>query len=208
MYIDNLDTKLCIAQTAIKIRPETRNVLLSPAWHYKACLCILALQVPAVESRVLRPPAHRGWCLLQAPRWGASRPGGLKTVHLPLVAARRRRRFKGEWQSALGVLHVPHHEHEVVLAAALAAAVTLGRSRCSVIAITQEKLYWYHEGLGTGDLGPQVSKDRVKRKVPFVPAVRCNVRTAPRPQGLTPRPNCRLSSLTGPPVNRSAPPCA
>jgi hypothetical protein len=25
---------------------------------------------------VLRPPAHRGWCLVQAPRWGASRAGG------------------------------------------------------------------------------------------------------------------------------------
>jgi hypothetical protein len=30
----------------------------------------------AVESGVLGPPAHRGWCLVQAPRWGATRAGG------------------------------------------------------------------------------------------------------------------------------------
>jgi hypothetical protein len=50
--------------------------LLSPACHCKACLRSLALQVPAVEPGVLRPPAHRGWCLVQAPRWGASLAGG------------------------------------------------------------------------------------------------------------------------------------
>jgi hypothetical protein len=32
----------------------------------EAFLRILALQVPAVESGVLGPPAHRGWCLVQA----------------------------------------------------------------------------------------------------------------------------------------------
>jgi hypothetical protein len=36
----------------------------------------LALQVPAVESGVLVSPAHRGWCLVQAPRWGVSRARG------------------------------------------------------------------------------------------------------------------------------------
>jgi hypothetical protein len=40
-----------------------------------AVLRILAPQVAAVESGVLVPPAHRGWCLVQAPRtsmgdWG------------------------------------------------------------------------------------------------------------------------------------------
>jgi hypothetical protein len=50
--------------------------LLSPACHCKAVLRILALQVPAVESGVLSPPAHRGWCLVQAHRWGGSRAGG------------------------------------------------------------------------------------------------------------------------------------
>jgi hypothetical protein len=29
-----------------------------------------------MESGVLSPPAHRGWCLVQAPRWGVSRAGG------------------------------------------------------------------------------------------------------------------------------------
>jgi hypothetical protein len=43
---------------------KTRNFLLSPACHCKAFLRILALQVPAVESGVLRPPAHRGWWLV------------------------------------------------------------------------------------------------------------------------------------------------
>jgi hypothetical protein len=43
---------------------KTRNFLLPPACHCKAVLRILALQVPAVESGVLGPPAHRGWCLV------------------------------------------------------------------------------------------------------------------------------------------------
>jgi hypothetical protein len=33
-------------------------------------------RVPAVESGVLVPPAHRGWCLVQAPRWGVTRARG------------------------------------------------------------------------------------------------------------------------------------
>jgi hypothetical protein len=43
----------------------TRSFLLSPEYHYEAFLPIWALQVPAVESGVLRPPAHiaaGGWC--------------------------------------------------------------------------------------------------------------------------------------------------
>jgi hypothetical protein len=52
--------------------------LLPPACHCKAVLRILALQVPAVWNQGCSagPPAHHGWCLVQAPRWGVSRAGG------------------------------------------------------------------------------------------------------------------------------------
>jgi hypothetical protein len=61
---------------------STRSFLLFLEYHCEAHLPICALQVPAVESGVLRhecsarpPPAHRGWWLVQvqAPRRWVSR---------------------------------------------------------------------------------------------------------------------------------------
>jgi hypothetical protein len=65
--------------------------------HCEDFLPIWALQVPAVEPGVLRPPAHRDWWLVQAPRrWvphspccgcgvGALGIGGLKTAKFGLL---------------------------------------------------------------------------------------------------------------------------
>jgi hypothetical protein len=92
--VDSLDTS---KTSSNRHKNKTRNFLLSPACHCKACLRILALQVPAVESGVLRPPAHaahRGWCLVQAPQRGGSSPrtlgvrafGGLKAAKNSLAS--------------------------------------------------------------------------------------------------------------------------
>jgi hypothetical protein len=71
-----------------QIQNKARSFLLSPAWHVPLRGSRLpypvgrwALRVPAVEPGVLRPPAHRGWRLVQAPRRWA--PRGLGVSNLP-----------------------------------------------------------------------------------------------------------------------------
>jgi hypothetical protein len=72
----------------IKIRPETFCYLLRVI--ASACLRILALQVPAVESGVLRLPAHRNKHLDGGLPVLGVRFGGLKSVRFGLAAAARR----------------------------------------------------------------------------------------------------------------------
>ena len=67
--VDSLDINLAYA--AIKIRPETfcylLRVIARPSCAFWRSRCL-----PWIVQ-IFVPPAHRGWCLVQAPRWGVSR---------------------------------------------------------------------------------------------------------------------------------------
>jgi hypothetical protein len=78
---NSLDINL--AHAAIQIRPVPfcylLRVIARPSCAFWRSRCL-----PWIVQ-IFVPPAHRGWCLVQAPRWGVSRSGsavlgGLKSV--------------------------------------------------------------------------------------------------------------------------------